>query len=145
MDKIMVGRCEWCSLPDLAIPRIKAKMDTGARTSALHAFNIHTETVENKRYALFSIHPLQRNALLTHHCRALILEQRAIMSSNGHKENRYIVQTTLQLGEHCYTIELSLSNRDPLRFRLLLGREALNKRMVVDPSLVHQQRKKKTL
>jgi cysteine desulfurase len=64
---------------------------------------------------------------------------------NGHKENRYIVQTTLQLGEHCYTIELSLSNRDAFRFRLLLGREALNKRMVVDPSLVHQQRKKKTL
>lgn len=142
-DKILVGRCEWCSLPELEIPQIKAKIDTGARTSALHAFDIHAEFIDNKKVVFFKVHPIQGNNLLTHSCRALVIDERAIMSSNGHKEHRYIIQTTLKIGEHHYSIQLSLSNRDPLTFRLLLGREALNKRMIVDPSLVYQQGKKK--
>lgn len=144
MDKILVGRCEWCGLPDLHIPKIKAKIDTGARTSALHAFDIHTQMIDHEKIVYFKVHPLQRNTELTHTCRALVVDERDIMSSNGHKEHRYIIQTTLKIGEHHYSIQLSLSNRDPLTFRLLLGREALNKRMIVDPSLVYQQRKIKT-
>lgn len=144
-NKIIVGRCEWCSMPELKIPQIKAKIDTGARTSALHAFDIQTELVGNKKYVFFKIYLLQCKKDLIHSCRALVFDERMIMSSNGQKEHRYIIKTTLKIANNTYFIELSLSNRDPLRFRLLLGREALNKRMIVDPSLMYQQGKKKKL
>lgn len=138
-DKILVGRSEWCGLPEFNIPLIKAKIDTGAKTSAIHAFDIFSEVIDHQHYVNFKVHPLQGNTRITTSCQALILDDRCIMSSNGHKEHRYIIMTTLKLGEHVYQIELSLSNRDPLTFRMLLGREALNKRMIVDPGLTCQQ------
>lgn len=142
-DKILVGRSEWCSLPQLGIPAIKAKIDTGAKTSAIHAFDICSEIIHHKHYVNFKVHPLQGDTRITVSCQALIADERYIMSSNGHKEHRYIIMTDIQLGEHVYRLELSLSNRDPLTFRMLLGREALNKRMIVDPSLTCQQGKYK--
>jgi ribosomal protein S6--L-glutamate ligase len=137
--KVLVGRSEWCSLLDLGIPAIKAKIDTGAKTSAIHAFDICAETINHEKYVYFKVHPIQGNTNIVTSCQALIVDERYIMSSNGHKEHRYIIMTDIQLGENIYTIELSLSNRDPLVFRMLLGREALNKRMIVDPSLTCQQ------
>lgn len=132
-DKLLlVGRCEWCALPDIAIPAIKAKIDTGAKTSAIHAFDIHSE---DQRHVFFKVHPLQANTEIIVECCAPIVDQRYIMSSNGHKEHRYIIMTKLRLGAAVTDIELSLSNRDPLTFRLLLGREALSQRMLIDPSL----------
>lgn len=144
-DKILVGRSEWCGLPLLNIPAIKAKIDTGARTSAIHAFDIHPEMIRHKKYVNFKVHPIQNNSHITLLCQSLVTDERYIMSSNGHKEFRYIIMTDLKIGENIYNIELSLSNRDPLTFRLLLGREALNKRMIIDPSLACYQGKYKRL
>lgn len=133
-DKLLIGRSEWCALPDLHIPAIKAKIDTGAKTSAIHAFDIHRFTKQKKEWVSFSLYPLHSRTDIKVSCEAIIYDQRHIMSSNGHKEHRYIILTSLRLGNRMHTIQLSLSNRDPLTFRLLLGREALAKRVLIDPS-----------
>lgn len=143
IPKILVGRSEWCGLPDLNIPLIKAKIDTGAKTSAIHAFDIKSKIINDQHYVNFKVHPLQNNSQITVKCQALIIDERHIMSSNGHKEHRYIIMTPVKIGEKVFNVELSLSNRDPLTFRMLLGREALNKRMIVDPSLTSCQGKYK--
>ena len=135
VDKLLIGRNEWCQLPDLQIPVIKAKIDTGAKTSAIHAFNIRPVTENQQTWVLFDIYPLQGNTNPRLTCRAPVVDVRAIMSSNGHKEHRYIVKTNLQLADKVWQVELSLSNRDPLRFRLLLGREALKNFVLIDPNL----------
>lgn len=140
-DKLLIGRDEWCQLPALNIPAIKAKIDTGAKTSALHAVNIHTTIENGTDYVCFDVHPVQRNDKCLIHCRAPIIDQRHIMSSNGHKEHRYVIKTTLAMGDQPWEIELTLSNRDPLRYRMLLGREAINDRVLIDPSLSCHQGK----
>lgn len=131
-NKLIVGWNEWCSLPDLGIAQIKAKIDTGAKTSALHAFDIHEDRTGNN--VNFSIHPLQANRKITVKCHAPIVDVRHIMSSNGHNELRYVIMTTLVMGELSWEIEMTLSNRDPLKYRMLLGRKALVKHVIVDPS-----------
>ncbi len=133
-DKLLSGWQEWCILPKLGLPLIKAKIDTGAKTSALHAFDIEEVHYRGKRYVHFWIHPLQRNADIAVSCKALVVEKRWVMSSNGHKENRYVIRTPLMLGRQIWNIDITLSNRDPLAFRMLLGREALDQRVMIDPS-----------
>ncbi len=134
-NKLLIGRSEWCALPQLRIPLIKAKIDTGAKTSALHAFNIKLTTRKGNNFVSFDINPLQTNDTLVIHCHAPVIDQRAIVSSNGHKEQRYVITTTLQLGPDKWPIEVTLSNRDPLRYRMLLGREALNNRVLINPGI----------
>ncbi len=131
-NKLIVGWNEWCTLPDLGIPQIKAKIDTGAKTSALHAFDIHEDHTGNN--VIFSIHPLQGDKKITIKCHAPIVDVRHIMSSNGHNELRYVIMTTLTIGSSSWEIEMTLSNRDPLKYRMLLGRKALVKHVIVDPS-----------
>ncbi|MDF1759465.1 MAG: RimK/LysX family protein [Coxiellaceae bacterium] len=133
-NKILIGRHEWCQLPVLNIPATRAKIDTGAKTSAIHAFNIRTKQSRGKTVAYFDVHPLQRNEDISVSCKAIVIDQRNILSSNGTKECRYVIETTLLLGGQAWNIELTLSTRDQLKFRLLLGREALNKRVLIDPS-----------
>jgi len=130
---IVVGWHEWCALPTLGIPAIKAKIDTGAKTSALHAFDIKSVHGEQNRVH-FSIHPIQGNNNVVIHCHAPLLDERYITSSNGHKELRCVISTYLILGNISWEIELTLSDRDPLRFRMLLGREALKKNIIIKPS-----------
>lgn len=144
-NKLLVGRCEWCQIPGLKIPAIKAKIDTGARTSSIHAFNIEPiRRDDGREYVSFDIHPLQGSHEPTIRCIAPILDQRHIMSSNGHREHRYIILTSIKIANQHWDIELSLSNRDPLRFRMLLGRAALNGHVLVDPSITcHQGTHKK--
>ena len=132
-SKISIGWCEWCELPDFDIPYIKAKIDTGAKTSSLHAFDIERITKKGKPYVRFSIHPVQFNDVITFKRTAEIIDERSVMSSNGQKEKRYVIATSLQMGDLMWGIELTLSNRDPLRYRLLLGREALRKNVVIHP------------
>ena len=134
-NKLLIGRFEWCALSELKIPIIKAKIDTGAKTSAIHAFDIEKVKLKGKYYAQYKVHPVQGNDEVIVKCRSLIIDERSIMSSNGHKENRFVILTQLSLGGEHWPIELTLSNRDPLRFRLLLGREALNHRVLIDPAL----------
>ncbi|MDQ2994445.1 MAG: RimK/LysX family protein, partial [Pseudomonadota bacterium] len=125
---------EWCQLPDLNLPAIKAKIDTGARTSALHAFNIKPYKQANKDWVNFEIHPIQYNDAVIVKCKAEVIDERSVMSSNGMKEHRYVISTPLKLGSVVWNIELTLSNRDPLKFRMLLGREALKKHTIIDPN-----------
>lgn len=134
LEPMSIGWYEWCGLPDLRLPAIKAKIDTGAKTSALHAFNIKPYRIKGVKHVRFDIHPLQRNNLITRHCHAEVIDERDVTSSNGHKEHRYVILTTLQMGEQQWDIELTLSNRDPLKFRMLIGREAMNKHLIIHPS-----------
>ena len=140
-NRLLIGRDEWCQLPDLHIPAIKAKIDTGAKTSALHAFNIRRVKKNQKKYVRFDIHPLQSDDKTLVSCIAPLIDERHIMSSSGHIEHRYVIRTTLVICEQQWEMEVTLSNRDPLRYRLLLGREALNSRVLIDPSLSCHQKK----
>lgn len=132
-NKLLIGWEEWCSLPELKLPAIKAKIDTGAKTSALHAFNIKTFSRDNMQLVSFCIYPLQRNKDVYITCEANVIDERMVMNSGGHKELRYVIKTPLILGNQSWDIEITLSNRDPLAFRMLLGREALNGHVIIDP------------
>lgn len=133
-EKILVGWQEWCALPKFGIPAIKAKIDTGAKTSAIHAFDIKPFTRQGYLHVHFALCPLQADQELIKVCSAEVVDQRWVMSSNGHKENRYVIQTPITIAEKSWVIELTLSDRDPLKFRLLLGRAALADRVIIDPS-----------
>lgn len=132
--KKTVGWREWVALPDFAIKRIKAKFDTGARTSALHASKITPFTKDGAAYVRFVVHPLQRQRKPAKTCVALVIDHRRIMDSGGRSEERYVVRTTLKVGLSAWPVELSLTNRDQLGFRMLIGRQALRRRYVVDPA-----------
>lgn len=129
---LVIGWREWVSLPDLNISQIKAKIDTGARSSSLHALDIQTFQRRGKTFVTFKVHPLQRDSKKTVECEAEVLEFRNITSSNGHVQERPVIQTTIEvLGEE-WEIEVSLANRAEMGFRMLLGREAVRGRFLVD-------------
>ncbi|WP_282609206.1 RimK/LysX family protein [Pelagibius sp. Alg239-R121] len=130
--KPVAGWREWISLPDLGIDRIKVKLDTGARTSALHAFRIEKFHRDGQNFVRFNVHPLQRHRHPEISCEALIVDERIITSSNGQKDRRYVIATRLRVGEMEWPIEVTLTNRDELGFRMLLGRQALRRHLIVD-------------
>lgn len=139
--KAIVGWREWVGLPDLGIQQIKAKVDTGARTSALHAFKITPFSLDNAPYVRFFVHPLQRRKTPEVECTALIVDERQVTNSGGKASQRYVIRTMLWLGEECWPIELTLTNRDEMGFRMLLGRQALRRRCVVDPGRSYVMKK----
>jgi hypothetical protein len=128
-----IGWREWLALPQLGIPAIKAKIDTGARTSALHTFSLEEFTDAGRRMVRFGIHPLQKHKDIVLFCEAPVLERRRVKDSGGHIEKRYVIQTTVALKNELWRIHLTLTNRDSMLFRMLLGRTAIEKRFVVDP------------
>ncbi len=133
-DKLVVlGWREWVALPELGISRIKAKIDTGARSSSLHAFDLRTLERRGRTFVRFKVHPLQRNARETVESEAEVLEFRRVRSSSGHATNRPVIVTELELLGRRWPIELTLANRDEMGFRMLLGREAVRGRGLVDP------------
>lgn len=132
--KLIAGWREWARLPDLGVERIKVKLDTGARTSSLHAFDITTFTHGGDDWVQFDIHPIQEDETITQRCVSPIIDYRWITSSTGHKQKRFIISTTLEIGEFSALIELSLAKRDEMGFGMLVGRKALKKRILVDPS-----------
>lgn len=128
----VIGWREWIELQDLGIARVKAKIDTGARSSSLHAIDIKTSERDGKTIATFRVHPLQRNSRETVECEAEVLEYRLIRSSTGHAQRRPVIITTIQVLGESWPIELTLANRDEMGFRMLLGREAIRKRFMID-------------
>lgn len=112
-------------MPELGVPAIKAKIDTGARTSALHTFMIEPFKAQGRRMVRFGVHPLQRRRDVELFCQAQVIDRRAVTSSNGQRETRYLIRTVLELSGMRWPIELTLTNRDTLNFRMLLGRTAL--------------------
>lgn len=131
--KILVGWEEWCAFPDLGLPAIKAKVDTGAKTSALHAFKIRSFFDGGTEFVTFDIHPIQRTKKYVKTCVAPVLDRRYVSDSGGHKEKRYVISTPLLLGSKLWDIEITLTNRDTMAFRMLLGREAMRGKVMVDP------------
>jgi hypothetical protein len=129
----ILGWREWLMLPQLGVDAIKAKVDTGARSAALHAFDIHIESRGEKQIVLFKVHPLQRNSRLTVNCEAELIEERLVRNSGGIETLRPVIRTAISLSGQSWPIELTLVGRDAMGFRLLLGRESLRRRFLVDP------------
>ncbi len=147
MPTKILGWREWVALPDLGLPAIKAKVDTGAKTSALHAFQIKRLKKNRKDWVKFLIHPLQYDLTLVVECEAVLFDQRQVTDSGGHRENRYVIETHLIIGKETknktrpnlpqddYPIEMTLTEREDMRFRMLLGRQGLQAHLLVDPSV----------
>lgn len=133
-DRLVVGWEEWLSLPDLGLPAVCAKVDTGARTSALHAFVVEPYGSEGKRRVRFGIHPIPGRDDIQIYCSADLVDQRLVTSSNGETELRYVIRTPVTIGGRTWPIEISLTNRETMQYRMLFGRSALTDDMVVDPN-----------
>lgn len=134
----VIGWREWVGLPDLEISAIKAKMDTGARSSALHAFNVRSFRQDGKDLVQFEVHPHQRSSRDAVLAEAELMDERNIKSSNGHEELRPVIGLRVQILNRAWDIELTLTNRDEMGFRMLLGRQALRSRFLIDPGKSYQ-------
>jgi hypothetical protein len=129
----IIGWREWVALPTLGVPAIKAKVDTGARSSALHAFDLEHFHRNGTTMVRFQAHPIQRDDRYIVSVEAVLLEERWVRNSGGQEELRPVIETTVQVGGQIWPIELTLTNRDVMGFRLLLGRQAVRRRYLVDP------------
>ena len=133
MNKPTIGWREWVTLPELGVERIKAKIDTGARTSALHAFDIEVGKKSGQDWVRFTIHPYQKNDTEIQTCTCPVRDIRIITNSGGSQERRIVIETQLTVGTLSWPIEMTLTNRDQMGFRMLLGRTAIKGRFLVDP------------
>ena len=142
-DLLTFGWREWVGLPDIGIRQIKAKVDTGARTSALHAFELRRYSEDGRERVEFRIHPIQKDVDTVVTCNADIIDTRTVTDSGGHREERYVIETTLSIGGQSWPIEMTLTSRDDMLFRMLLGRTAIKNRAQVDPARSYLVGKKK--
>lgn len=133
IKKTVVGWREWLAMPDLGVERIIAKVDTGAKTCALHAFYIDEFVRDGRLWIKFGLHPNCDDNQQEIDCEAPVKERRDVTDSGGHCENRYVIDTTFGIAGKQFMAEVTLTNRDNMRYRLLLGRNALRRRMLVDP------------
>lgn len=131
--KIIVGSEEWISLPELNLPAIKVRVDSGAKTSSLHAVNITPFQRNNETWVNFDVFPLQNNGRKFITCEAEVVDKRVVKSSTGNRENRFVIKTPLRVNDSIWEIEITLTNRDSMGYRMLLGREAMVGKIIVDP------------
>lgn len=133
----LIGSEEWCEFPELKTPAIRARIDSGAQTSSIHASNIQSFQKEGEQWVKFEIHPLPetRNVIIKNECKVVAV--RKVKNTSGVSESRYVIRTVVKMGELTFDIELTLANRDAMGFRMLLGREAMNNRFMVNPAARH--------
>ena len=131
-DKAVIGWREWVSLPELGIDWIKAKIDTGARTSALHTFQLDVGHEHGAKVARFGVHPFQRDSDTITWCSASVVDERSVRDSGGHQEWRFVIETPVRMAQREWPIEITLTARDTMLFRMLLGRTAM-RYLRVDP------------
>jgi hypothetical protein len=131
---ITLGWREWVRIPDLGLDGIKAKVDTGARTSALHAFEVTPFTDSGIRRVRFKMHPNQRDNDTVVECVADLKDERVVRDSGGHQEKRWVIESVVCIGNDSWPIEMTLTARDDMLFRMLLGRTAMRGRAIVNPS-----------
>lgn len=132
-DKTVIGWREWVCLPELGVEHIKAKIDTGARTSALHTFSLETGRDKGARCAHFGVHPLQDDTDTVRWCTAPIVDERNVRDSGGHREWRYVIETPMEMAGRRWSVEITLTARDTMLFRMLVGRTAMSA-LRVDPT-----------
>jgi ribosomal protein S6--L-glutamate ligase len=138
----VLGWEEWAGLPDLGLPSLKAKVDTGARTSALHARLIEPYSEHGIAMVRFKVQPVPRRPAIEIDCSARLVDQRAVTSSNGETECRFVIATSIEVGTRQWPIEITLTNRAVMTYRMLIGRQALQPGMLVDPAAsFHQARR----
>lgn len=139
-QKPVLGWREWVTLRELCDVPLKAKVDTGARTSALHAFDLEVVTLDDGgSVARFEIHPLQRSTKLKRRVEVPVVGFRTIRSSNGQRETRPVIHTDVEVGPHRWGLDLTLTSRDEMGFRMLLGRAGVRRRFLVDPGSSYRQ------
>ena len=131
---IIVGWKEWISLPNLSLPAVKAKIDSGAATSSLHAFDIKYVRIKGLRYVRYNLHPIQRSREFSRSCLSPLYDTRIVKSSNGAFKRRPVIKTLLKIANSCWEIELNLTNRDSMGMRMLIGRQALIGKALIDGS-----------
>ncbi|EMI43587.1 MULTISPECIES: ATP-dependent zinc protease [Pirellulaceae] len=144
----IIGWREWVGLPDLNVRQIKAKIDTGARSSSIHAFDVETYMQDDIERVRFSIHPFQNRDDVHINADVPILERRHVRSSNGEVAERIVIRTQLEILQRRAFVDLTLANRDAMGFRMLVGREAIRNHFLVDPAASflagrHHRRKKR--
>lgn len=133
-QRLVAGWREWVALPELGIDLIKAKMDTGARTSCIHAFFVEAfQNNQGEQWVRFSLHPNQQETDTVLHCEAPVVDYRQVTDSGGHREMRYVIRTLLRCGGREWPIEATLTNRDSMKFRMLIGRTAMVNQLLIDP------------
>jgi ribosomal protein S6--L-glutamate ligase len=130
----ILGRREWVALPELGLHAIKAKIDTGARTSALHAQIIEPFGAAGAQRVRFVVHPVPERPRIEVECTARLLDRRDVTSSSGETESRFIIETLIRVGGRSWPIEIGLTNREGRQHRMLLGRRAIQTGMLVDPA-----------
>ncbi len=138
--KNLVGWREWISLPEIGIITMRCKVDTGAKTSALHAFKVESFERDDQLWVRFSVHIDETDLNKIQVCEAEVFDQRSVTDSGGNISERFFIETTLEIGESHYPIQVSLTDRDTMKFNMLLGRTALRKgHFIVDPSKSYLQ------
>lgn len=133
LQKTLIGSEEWCSFAELGIPLIKARVDSGAKTSSIHAVNVNPFKRGGHHWVSFEVHPLQHSRRVVVRCEAQVIDRRKVRSSSGETESRLVIKVPMRLGQQHFDIELTLTNRDTMGYRMLLGREAMMGRLLVDP------------
>ncbi|WP_297692574.1 RimK/LysX family protein [uncultured Eudoraea sp.] len=137
----LIGSEEWCAFEQLNIPAIRARVDSGARTSSIQAKEIKLIKKNGEDWVSFTVCPLQKNTKVQVQCSAKVLGRRSIKGSFGISEDRLIIKTPITIGKDTFDVELSLANRNTMEFRMLLGREAMTNRFIINPAVKHLQKK----
>lgn len=137
----IVGWREWVALPGLGVNKLRCKVDTGAKTSALHAFYVEPFEKEGIAMVRFGLHPDDKTTRIEKHCEAVVFDQRNVTDSGGHTEQRYVIETAIILGNDSWPIQLTLTNRDTMAHRMLLGRTAMMDNFLVDPGAQYLMKK----